>query len=190
MLVEWSYEYVNKQHKELRERREQIARTCVEIWLAELVSPHLASAGPLPTTFTSHNISGWPRPEDLPEGASELVSMAAKLGWYLRVWQLNPNRRIDFIASNEHAVPSDSAWDINAVRAKKQEMDALRLKVAAEIVRTAVRAFIGHSNGIPPFIPVDGTSAEMLERHRSTLAELGWKPITDFNHLLFLAKLD
>jgi hypothetical protein len=176
MHVEWSYDYVQEQHKKLREQREQVARKLLESWLEHLVGPHLTTDEPLPEIFTSRTLS---MPDDHPDAVQELALMANKLGWHLAIYN-RPDPTLKHVEVGPRNGPgvrerTDSVWDIDAVRAKKQEARALRLKVAAEIVRSALRDIIGRPTGIPELIQVD-VDGSILERQRSALAELGWKP--------------
>jgi hypothetical protein len=167
----------------LRKARDEVARKWVETQLKQLISPYLESAQPLPPFFTGY-ITGVP---ELPNGDSEAVAMAAKLGWVLLIHEL----RVEFWPEEQRPhEDSGSEWDIIAVRARKQVVVAnYRLLEASEIVRSAVSDAIQSPDEMPSMFYVRWLSYGILDQHRSQLAELGWQPIKDSDGACFLVKL-
>ena len=171
--MEWSYDYAEKRHANIRAKREDTAGVILDNWLRMVVGPHVDSSAPLPSVFTGLVQNDLDR-SDIPVAVArdELVPIAAKLGWTLEMSFVSGGINVRFAAS--HSTPravTNSMWDFEAVRTRNQRNSIAQVQ---KMIRLAVDPHLGLPGGMPGVFPVLGVTDRWMEQHATEFAVLGW----------------
>ena len=169
--MEWSYDYAERRHAQLREHRNVVVLELLEKWLKAIVGPYLEGFKVMPICFTG-TVEDDLATYDVPDIVEELLSMSFKLGWNLELSKNNRKLNLRFAEYPTAHIATISDWGFEQVYARKKLIDTEKIKT---MIRTAVEHQLGRPGGMPAVFPIaTGGNDEWILAHSNDFVALGW----------------